>query len=91
MDHFQDIFQQAVSIKSSQMLYQRQKFENQPLFIKVGLYFLNKFENVRNQDFNLRFYSCDLLKQKGNSFFKNDEITSAAREYEQVKYYLNNI
>lgn len=83
MEHFQDIFQQAVSIKNSQMLSRRHKFESQPLFLKAGLYYLNKYENVRKQNFDQKFIVCEYLKQNGNTYFKNNEFDKAEHEYEQ--------
>ena len=74
MEHFQDIFQQAVSIKNSQMHSRRQKFEAQPQFVKAGLYYLNKFET---QGFHQRFV---LAVQNGNNHFKANEIDKAAHE-----------
>ena len=83
MEHFQDIFQQAVSIKNSQMHSRRQKFEAQPQFVKAGLYYLNKFESVRAQGFHQRFVVAEFLKQNGNNHFKANELDKAAHEYEQ--------
>lgn len=83
MEHFQDIFQQAVSIKNSQMLSKRQKFESQPIFIKAGLFYLTKYENVRKQKFFQKFIVSEHLKQNGNAFFKAGEHEKAAHEYEQ--------
>lgn len=83
MDHFQDIFHQAVNIKNCQMLSRRQKFESQPIFIKAGLYYLNKYENVRKQSFIQKLIVSEHLKQNGNQFFKNGELEKASHEYEQ--------
>jgi len=83
MEHFQDIFQQAVSIKNSQMQSRRQKFESQPQFVRAGLYYTNKYENVRNQNFNQKLIVSEYLKQSGNSHFKANEFEKAAHEYEQ--------
>ena len=84
MENFESLMKQAVSIKSGQMLQKRLKFEAAPLFVKSGLYYLYKFENVRNQGFPPRFSVCDLLKQRGNLLFKHEQYERAAREYEQV-------
>ena len=84
MDHFQDIFQQAVNLKNTQMLSKRHNFESQPLFIKAGLFYLNKYQNVRTQNFNQKLIVFEILKSNGNVFFKNQEFQKAAHEYEQV-------
>ena len=84
MDHFQDIFQQAVSIKNGQMLSRRQKFESQPVFLKAGLFYLAKFENVRSQTCAQRLIVAEYLKEKGNFYYKNHEFDKSAHEYEQA-------
>jgi hypothetical protein len=89
MENFESLMKQAVSIKSGQMLQKRVKFEAAPVFIKSGLYYLYKFENVRKQGFSQRFAVCDLLKQRGNTLFKHEFYDRAAREYEQVHTPLN--
>ena len=65
------------------MLSRRQKFEAQPLFIKAGLYYLNKFSNVRTQSFIQRYIVSEYLKQSGNTFYKSNDLDKAAHEYEQ--------
>ncbi len=83
MDHFQDIFQQAVLIKNGQMLSRRQKFESQPIFIKAGLFYLHKFENVRKQNFNQKIIVCEYLKENGNFSFKMMDFEKSCHSYEQ--------
>lgn len=84
MDYFNDLFHKAVSIKHEEMLSKRDKFEKQPLFIKIGLYYSTKYENTRKQQFNVRFYACELLKVQGNVFYKQNDFENSARIYEQA-------
>lgn len=84
---------QAVSIKTNQMVQKRKKFESQPLFLKAGLYFLAKYDNVRKQGFYQRYAVSDHLKVRGNKLFKAESVELAAREYEQalsILRYINN-
>ena len=88
MEDFDSLMKQAVSLKTSQMMQKRKKFETMPLFIKAGLYYLPKFMNVRKQGFYQRYAVCDHLKARGNKLFKNENVEQAAREYEQVAFKL---
>ena len=84
MDHFENVMKQAVSIKTGQMLSKRVKFEAAPLYVKAGLYYIQKFENVRKQKIMQRLVACEHIKQKGTRLFKEGQYEQAAREYEQV-------
>lgn len=84
MEDFDTLMKQAVSIKTSQMTQKRKKFEQLPLFIKAGLYYLAKYDNVRKQGFYQRYAVSDHLKSRGNKLFKAESAELAAREYEQV-------
>ena len=43
MDDYQNLFSHAIKIKNTEMLSRRKKFENNPQFIKAGLYYLEKY------------------------------------------------
>lgn len=84
MENFESLMKQAVNIKTGQMMQKRVKFEASPLFVKAGLYYLQKYENVRKQGFGQQYIVCDLMKSRGNTLFKEEQFEKAAREYEQV-------
>lgn len=65
------------------------KYDSLPRFLKAGLVYLSKYENVRRQGFQQRFIVSDLLKAKGNTFYKDNQIEEACREYEQVLFTLS--
>lgn len=84
MDDFKELMQQAVSIKSGQMLEKRRNFEQLPVFVKAGLYYQPKYHNVRQQGFHQRLSVAELLKLKGNKEFSLQKYDQAAHLYEQV-------
>lgn len=90
MQEFESLMKQAVSIKSSQSAAKRKKFDALPLFIKCGLYYSEKFANVREQEFFPRYFCCELLKNTGNQMYQEGEHDKAARSYEQVNIHLLN-
>lgn len=47
MNKFEQMMKAAVSIKSSQLESKRRKFEKLPMFLKAGVYYSSKLENVR--------------------------------------------
>lgn len=79
-----NILEHAMKLKSADMMSRRKKFESMPLFIKAGLYYINKYESVRLQSFPQRFCVAELLKQNGNALFKVQQYDKALREYEQA-------
>ena len=84
MDHYESLIEQALSLKSTQTLQRRQRFEALPSFLKCGLYHLYKFQNVRQQHFYPRYVACELMKFKGNRYYNQNRFEEAAKEYEQV-------
>ena len=84
MDHYEALLQQALSVKSTQAYQKRQKFEALPFFLKSGLHYLYKFENVRRQHFYPRYVACELMKLKGNKYYNQNRFEEATKEYEQV-------
>ena len=58
-----------------------------PQFLKAGLTYLQKYENVRRQGFRQRLIVCELLKMKGNTLFNENQTKEACCQYEQVRHH----
>ena len=77
-----------LTMKDTKTNHQRLPFEERPLFVKAGLHYYTKYENVRKQPFYQRLVVCELLKTRGNNFFNQNNIPAAICEYEQVIFTL---
>ena len=62
MNEFNQLMQQAVAIKSSEVKSQRKKFEALPVFMKAGLYYWNEFIELRQKDIDERINMSEQLK-----------------------------
>ena len=47
MSKFEQLMKAAVSIKSAQLDQKKKRFEKLPTFLKAGVYYSNKLENLR--------------------------------------------
>ncbi|CAD8123681.1 unnamed protein product [Paramecium sonneborni] len=93
MNEFNQMFQQAVAIKSHEMHSKRKVFEKQPLFIKAGLYYLNEYIEQRKLDIEQRLNFATELKENGNKLFQQGikinvftfkgKFGNASHEYEK--------
>lgn len=86
MNEFNQMFQQAVAIKSHEMHSKRKVFEKQSLFIKAGLYYLNEFKDQRKLPFEERLAIANELKEKGNQFFKEGNLISEVGKYSNASH-----
>eukprot|EP01017_Pseudomicrothorax_dubius_P026919 TRINITY_DN3046_c0_g1_i10.p1 TRINITY_DN3046_c0_g1~~TRINITY_DN3046_c0_g1_i10.p1 ORF type:complete len:532 (-),score=111.04 TRINITY_DN3046_c0_g1_i10:174-1769(-) len=84
MEEFDQLLRQAVSIKSSESAAKRKIFDSLPLFIKCGLFYYEKYANVRKQAFLPRYNTCEMLKAEGNRLFSQAIYEKATRTYEQA-------
>ena len=84
MDHYETLIQQALFVKSTQANQKHPKFDALPSFLKSGLHYLYKFQNVRKQHFYPRYAACELMKLKGNKYYNRNKFDEAVKEYEQV-------
>ncbi len=69
MSKFERMMKAAVSIKSQELENKRRKFEKLPMFLKAGVYYSNKLEHVRLQDFWPKVFAFDILKRDANEEF----------------------
>ncbi|KAM3136496.1 hypothetical protein pb186bvf_011454 [Paramecium bursaria] len=83
MNEFNQLMQQAVAIKSSEVKNQRKKFEALPVFMKAGLYYWNEFIELRKKQIDERIAMSEQLKQQGNDLIKEGKYSKAAHEYEK--------
>jgi hypothetical protein len=74
----------AVSIKSSQLESKRRKFEKLPMFLKAGVYYSQKLENVRKQDFFPKLFAFELIANEATQEYLNKNYDRACRKYEEV-------
>lgn len=85
MSKFEQMMKAAVNIKSAQLDVKKRKFEKLPMFLKAGLYYSQKLENVRKQEFMLKLYAFEIVKNEANFEFNvNKNYDRACRKYEEV-------
>ena len=61
MSKFDQLMKAAVSIKSAELESKRKKFEKLPMFLKAGVYYSQKLENVRKQEFFPKLFAFELI------------------------------
>ncbi|KAL4477101.1 hypothetical protein ABPG72_015414 [Tetrahymena utriculariae] len=84
MEEYILLFQDSANFHSEAMKEQRKKFESKPSFIRAGLYYFQKFQEMHHQQIQQKYFACELLKISGNQKFKNQEYESACDLYEQA-------
>ena len=72
------------ALKDGFLLSTPSQVEFTPRFIKSGLLYFDKYENVRKQGIHQKALVIDLLKAQGNDLFKQSQIEVAITKYEQV-------
>ena len=81
---FDQMMRAACSIKSAQLEQQRKKFELLPTFLKAGVYYTQKHEVLRRQEnFDVKYFAYQLLKNDANSEFAQGHFDRACRKYEE--------
>ena len=83
MKDFNNLFQSAVAIKSSEQNKKRKIFEKLPLFLKAGLYYSNTHAEDRKRFFDEKQAFTDKLKESGNRLFQQGRYSEASHEYEK--------
>lgn len=73
----------AVSIKSAQLDQKKRKFEKLPSFAKASVYYSNKLETVRKQDFFPKLFAFQLIRKEADQEFLNKNYDRACRKYEE--------
>lgn len=86
MDNLNNSQNQTETTKPIKTIQPNSVYEKTPLFIKAGLVYSLKYENVRKQGFRQRYVVCDHLKAKGNNYFNENKIQEATQQYEQVLF-----
>jgi hypothetical protein len=86
MNKFERMMKAAVSIKSSQLESKRKKFEKLPMFLKAGVYYSQKLEQVRKQDFWLKIFAFELISNEASQEYLAKNYDRACRKYEEVRY-----
>ena len=66
MSKFEHLMKAAVSIKSAQLDLKKKKFELLPNFLKAGVYYTQKLETVRKQDFYPKLFSFEIIRNDAN-------------------------
>lgn len=84
MSKFERMMKAAVSIKSHELESRRRKFEKLPMFLKAGVYYSNKLEHVRQQDFWPKVFAFDILKREANEEYLLGNYDRACRKYEEA-------
>ncbi|KAL4430467.1 hypothetical protein ABPG74_013317 [Tetrahymena malaccensis] len=84
MEEYIQLFQESANYHSQDMKEQRKKFESKPSFIRAGLYYFQKFQEMHHQQIQQKYFASELLKISGNQKFKNQEYESACALYEQA-------
>jgi len=72
------------NLKASQIAEKRKKFDKLPSFIQAGLFLYDKLQNSRKQDFFPKMCAFEILRNDGNSLYKEEKFEEAARKYEEV-------
>ena len=67
MEHIEEILQKELAMKNQRLLVRRRVFEQKPLYVQSGLYYFEKFGNVRKQCWRLQVIASKILKNEGNS------------------------
>ncbi|EAR84044.1 tetratricopeptide repeat protein (macronuclear) [Tetrahymena thermophila SB210] len=84
MEQYIQLFQESANYHSEVMKEQRKKFESKPQFIRAGLYYFQKFQEMHHQQIQQKYFASELLKISGNQKFKNQEYEQACVLYEQA-------
>ena len=66
MSKFERMMKAAVSIKSTELESKRKKFEKLPMFLKAGVYYSNKLDQIREQDYWPKVFAFDIIKNDAN-------------------------
>lgn len=75
----------AVSIKSAQLDQKKRKFEKLPTFLKAGVYYQNKLENVRAQsDFQVKMFAFEIIRGEGLREYREKSYDRACRKFEEA-------
>lgn len=69
MGKFERMMKAAVSIKSQELESKRRKFEKLPMFLKAGVYYSQKLEAIRDQDFYPKLFAFEIIKKEANAEF----------------------
>lgn len=89
---FDELMRAAVGIKTAQLDSKKRMFEKLPNFLKAGVYYNSRLENVRKQRFRQQVFVYELLKSKGAKEFKAGEVERALHRYEEAlciwRYYI---
>ncbi|CAD8159728.1 unnamed protein product [Paramecium octaurelia] len=68
-----------------QKAYQKSLVDQQtPQFIKLS----NTFQNLRKQAFQVQMTVCNLIKERGNAFYKLNDFQTACQIYEELYQFL---
>jgi hypothetical protein len=66
MNKFEQMMKAAVSIKQTQLESKRKKFEKLPMFLKAGVYYTQKLDNVRKQEFFPKYFAFELVVREAH-------------------------
>ncbi|KAL4426310.1 hypothetical protein ABPG74_006567 [Tetrahymena malaccensis] len=72
------------SYESKLVADQSIKFLNQPTFVQAGLWYYQKYSNVRAQNFYQIYFAAELLKTLGNNYYKQQRIELALEAYQEA-------
>jgi len=79
-----DAFQAAVNIKSAIVAEKRKNFESKPRFIQAGLYYWQKYQEVREKSIPERLQASRALKEEGTELFRQGDFEKGCFKYEEA-------
>lgn len=62
MENFQEMMTQAAELKEMELKKERNKYEALPNFLKSGLNYSKRYAHLRTQDFYVRMFVSDQIK-----------------------------
>ena len=81
---FEHLMNAACKIKETEMQGKRRKFERLPAFLKAGVYYTTKLEQVRKQSYYPRMFAWELIMKAANQEYHTGNVSSACRKYEEA-------
>lgn len=66
MENFQEMITQAAEMKEFELKKDRKQYEALPNYLKTGLNYAKKYEQLRLQHFSFQMFVSDCLKLEGN-------------------------
>ena len=84
MANFQEMITQAAEMKEYELKKDRKQFESLPNYLKTGLNYSKKYEQLRLQHFAFQIFVSDCLKNEGNEQVAQQSYEEALAKYEEA-------